>query len=390
MDRPLNRALRILQVTKSTGGSAQYVRLLARGLDPDQFSQTVVCLSDGNQAFAAELRGTMHLSTFNLEMRRFAIDPISDLRVYFALRQIIRHGGFNLIHGHASKPGFLTRLAARGSGIPVIYTPHCFSFHAGVGRIQSLVFASLEGWAARHMTSRILTVSDGERQLALDRGVGTPEQFVAIHTGINFDAFQSTGDRKRLRSGFGVPDNAFLVGTVGRLTEAKVPLELVRVAARVRAEHEDVHFVWVGSGSLEKAAKSLTSDLGLDSHFHFPGERRDVPQILHALDCFVLPSRWEGFPIALLEAMAAGLPIVATDIPGTNEAVRSGQEGWLVPYGDLEAMGACIVDLFQNRDRAISFGRAGQERVRREFSIDSMLHSIELLYQEVASGKVNP
>ncbi len=390
MDRPLNRALRILQVTKSTGGAAQYVRLLVQGLDPDKFSQTVVCLSEGNQAFAEELRRRMHVSTFNLEMRRFEIDPISDLRVYFALRQIIRQGGFDLIHGHTSIAGFLVRLAARGSGTPVIYTPHCFSFHAGVGRIQSLVFASLEGWAARHVTSRILTVSDGERQLALDRGVGTAEQFVTVHTGINFDAFQATGDPRRLRSGFGVPEGAFLVGTVGRLTEAKVPLDLVRVAARIHAEREDVHFVWVGAGSLEPAARALASQLGLDSHFHFLGERRDVPQILHALDCFVLPSRWEGFPIVLLEAMAAGLPVVATDIPGINEAVRSGEEGWLVPAGDLEALRSCIVDLVQNRDRAISFGRAGQEKVRKEFSIDSMLHSIGLLYQEVASGKVNP
>ena len=390
MDQPLNRALRVLHVAKSTGGIAQYVRLLVRGLDPDEFSQTVVCLSDGSQAFAEELRSTLHLSTFNLEMRRYQIDPVSDLRVYFALRRIIRNGQFDLIHGHTSKPGFLARLAARGSGIPVIYTPHCFSFHAGAGRMQSLFFASLEAWAARHWTSRILTVSDAERQLALDRGVGTPEQFVTIHTGIDPDAFQSTRDCKRLRSEFDVPEKAFLIGTVARLNKQKAPLDLIRVAARIHAEHEDVHFVWVGSGLLDQAAKALTSELGLDSHFHFMGERRDVPQVLRALDCFVLPSRWEGFPIVLLEAMAAGLPIVATDIPGSDEAIRSGEEGWLVPPGDLEALRSCIVDLIQNRERAISFGRAGQERVRREFSIDAMLHSIKLLYEEVASGNANP
>jgi glycosyltransferase involved in cell wall biosynthesis len=145
--------------------------------------------------------------------------------------------------------------------------------------------------------------------------------------------------------------------------------------------------VWAGSGPLEYAVRKLSEELGIDAICHFIGEYRDVPSLLGILDCFVLPSLWEGFPIVLLEAMAAGIPIVATDIPGNDEAVVSGKNGWLVPPGDHVALAEKVLSLLNNPNQAASFAEFGRERIQQEFTRAKMIASIQNAYQDVVDEK---
>ena len=380
----MNRALRILLVTKSTGGVAEYVRQLVKGLDRAEFCITVACLSENSPEFSAELAQIPNVKTFNLSMNRYKVDPFSDTRVLFVLARHLRHERYDLIHAHASKPGFLARLAAIGTGIPVLYSPHCFAFHAGAGRVNATIVAALERMAARYLTTRIVTIADGERKLARKYGVGSDELFITVHTGIDARSYHLPVDKAALKASLSVPANATLVGTVGRLNRQKSPLDFVRMAALIHEQFPDVHFVWIGSGPLDDLACRLSIELGLSGILHFAGYRTDIPALLSCMDCFVLPSLWEGFPIVLLEAMAAGTPVVATNIPGNDEAIRSGADGWLVPAHDPAALAESVTDLLNNPQRAEAFRESSKQRVEQEFTPGAMLDSLANLYRLVA------
>lgn len=384
----MNRPLRILQVTKSTAGVAEYVRWLANGLDATEFSQTVACLSEDGEKFATELSQIPGVHAFSLEMDRYKIDPLSDAKVAYQLSKFIRREKPDLIHAHASKPGFLARLAAAGSKIPVIYSPHCFSFHAGVSPLKTALLAFVERQMARYLTAHIMTVADGEQMLAMRYGVGQPEQFTTIYSGIGLDRFTVSIDLEAQRARMGVPLDVPLVATVGRMSQQKAPLDIVRMAWAVHKVMADVHFVWIGSGPLEKEARDLVLELGLENVFHFPGQCADAPVLLHAVDCFVLASLWEGLPIVILEALAAGAPVVATDIPGNDEIIVPGVNGWLTPPNRPEAMADKVLDLLQNTERAALFVSNGKQTIEGKFSRKRMLSDLAKLYRWVVSEKV--
>lgn len=378
----MNKPIHVLQVAKSTGGVAEYVGWLVHGLDHAKFKLTVVCLSERSQEFAQELGKVKGVDVYSLDMNRFKIDPLSDLKVLFQLRKIIRNGDFDLIHAHASKPGYLARLAAIGTGVPLIYSPHCFSFHAGVGKLQANLLATLERFAARYLTTKFMVVANGEQTLAQMYRVGRPEQFVTIYNGIDFNASPQAHNRTALKKELRLPDNVPLVGAVGRLNQQKGPFDFVRMAARIHSEIPEARFVWIGAGPLEHEVRQLSKDFNLDGILYFMGQRSNVPELLSGMDCFVLPSLWEGFSIVLLEAMAVKAPIVATDILGNNEAIRSGVDGWLVEPGNIEDMSRKVISLINSPDLAKSFGDSSFTRVKEEFNRVKMLENVEKLYTD--------
>lgn len=371
----------ILEIGKSTGGVGVYMRWLAEGFDHARYRLTFVCLSEGGPELAAELGRIPGVQAMSLAMNRYKLDPLSDARALGELRRIVHRVRPDLIHAHASKPGYLARLAAGGT--PVLYSPHCFSFHDGAGRAKATLLAAAERLAARHLTTRIVTVCDGERDLALRWRVGRPELFRTVLTGIDPAPFAQPADRAALRRGLGVPEGAPLVGAVGRLITQKAPLDFVRAAANVHAARPDAHFVWVGDGPLMEAARAEAAALGVADAVHFVGPRRDVPALLQALDLFVLPSRWEGFALSVLEAMAAGLPVVATAVTGADEAVAAGESGLIVPPGDIDAMARAMREIITNPDRGRAFGAHGRERVAQRFTRERMIGQLGQLYDEI-------
>lgn len=380
----MNVPIRVLLVVKSTGGVAEYVRWLIHGIDREKFSFTVACLSENGREFASELRELDGVQTFSYDIDRYNVDLISDTRVGLQLMKLIRSHEFDLIHAHASKPGFLTRIAAIGSGIPVLYSPHCFAFHAGAGDLTNLITSSLENFAS-YFTTRIITVADGERDLARKYRVGKDDQFTVIHTGIEPTPYRQPVDRLHLKTLLGIPLSSPIIGSVGRLSEQKSPLDFVRLAEAVHRSRPDAHFIWVGDGPLESEARNLSASLHLDSVIHLLGHRNDVPQLLHTFDCFVLTSRWEGFPLVILEAMAAEVPVVATNIPGTCEAIQHEVNGLLAPVGDSETMARFVLDLLTDPVKANLFRSASRARIDTEFTRDRMLSTIRDLYLEVVS-----
>ena len=376
------KRIHVFQVAKSIGGVGIYTRRLVTAVDKDRFQITVACLAEGGEQMAAEMSRIQGVHAVSIPMKD-QIEPLSDVRVCMQLADIIRHNKFDLIHAHTSKPGFFARLAAMGTGIPVIYQPANFAFHDGASRRDVLLYGALERMAARHLTQRIIAICDGERELARRYSVGTDKQFITIHTGIDLQPYDEPVDRAAVRRSMDIPVDVQVIGTVARLTEAKAPADFIQAAALVHLHNPSIHFVWVGDGLLEAESRELAGSLGLNNVFHFAGHRSNIPAILKSFDCFVLSSHWEGFPLAVLEAMAAGLPVVSTLVMGVPEAVCDGQTGLLVAIGDIQAIANAIERLVDDPSLAREFGRAGRLRVESIFPFSKMIDRIEQLYEDV-------
>ncbi len=379
--------LRILLVSKSTGGLLTYMRWLASGLDLNRFQLTFACLSEGGSALAAELSRPPHIETLSWPMNRFKINPATDALIILRLFRLVRSRKFDLVHAHGSKAGFLARVSAAGSGVPVVYSPHGFAFDAGnVSRVVRFIYTLVERLIANLLTARIITVSEAEKRSALARGVGKPELFTAVHSGIDLKQFDLSADRDVLRRMLDIPTDARLIGTVGRLNEQKAPLDFVRLAALLNRSGSDIYLVWIGDGDLMESARNLATQLGVESCIRFMGSRSDVISLLRGMDCFLLTSHWEAFPIVVLEAMASQLPVVATNLPGVDEAVVDGVTGYLCPVGDLEAMCAALEKIIGNKDHAAQLGRNGRNRIIQFFTRERMIQELESVYVQVSNA----
>lgn len=291
------------------------------------------------------------------------------------LVRLFRRERFDLVHAHTPVAGLVGRLAARAAGVPlVVYTAHGFYFHEGMRPPVKRFFVELERFGAR-LSDLVLVQSGEDRREAVQLGIAPPGKLVHIGNGVDpgrFDRARWNGEAAALRRGI-ASGGGLVVGFVGRLVREKGALDFVRAAATVARGHPDVVFAMIGAplesdrddclGEIER----LRKEFELGDRLVTLGYRRDVPALLAAIDLFVLPSWREGMPRSVLEAMASGLPVVATDIRGCREEVVAGETGLLVPPRDPAALAGAIGRLLDRPDERRRFGLAGRARVIERF-----------------------
>ena len=381
--------IRVLHVITRliVGGAQENTMLTAALLDPGRY---VVDVASGPQtgsegSLIPEVRARgIHLTILPSLVRQ--VHPLKDAAALVALTRMIRRGQYEVVHTHSSKAGILGRWAAHLAGVPVIvHTVHGWGHHDRQSPPARRFYVLLER-ATQLVTDRLIVVSPRNTQKGLADGIATAEKYVTIRSGIEVDRFRQVSQpREEVRAELGIPPDAAVVGTVTRLSPQKAPLDFVAAAAQVATERPDVHFVLVGDGPLRAEVEARVGALGLAGRVHLAGLRRDVPDLMHSFDVFVLSSLWEGLPRVLPQAMAAGLPIVATAVDGNAEAVTDGVTGFLTPPGDPGAMAAAVVRLLDAPNLAKKMGQAGQARVE-EFSARKMVGDIEVLYEALLAG----
>ncbi len=288
----------------------------------------------------------------------------------------------DLVQSNLFWANLAARLAGRTAGAPVQ-----ISSHHGTDGWPSPAHRLLERRTARFV-DRILVCSEAVRRYAVDR-VGVPEEkLVVIPNGVDAERFASRGTREKTRDRFHLPLEAPVIGSVGRLDEPVKGFSiLIEAMAQVAARNPRCVCLIAGDGparpSLEAAARARHPE----GRIRFLGERRDIPEILSALDLYVQPSRREGFGLSALEAMASGLAVVASSTGGLPEVVRDGETGVLVPPGDAEALAAAVAHLLEDGERRRRMGAAGALRARREFPLEKMVHRWAELYRRLLSGR---
>ena len=362
--------------------------LTAALLDPDRYAVDVISgpQTGPEGSLIEEVRARGIPLTIEPTLVR-EINPIKDLCALFALYRHIRRGHYTIVHTHSSKAGVLGRWAAWLAGTPIIvHTVHGWGHHDRQHPLVRRFFVLLEQFTQR-ISDKLIVVSPRNTEKGLADGIATPEKYITIRSGIDLDRFcHPTRPREDVRDELGVPREAPVVGTVTRLSPQKAPHDFVAAAAQVAGQWPDVHFVVVGDGPLRADVEAKIAARGLTERVHLTGLRRDVPDLMHSFDIFVLSSLWEGLPRVLPQAMAAGLPIVATDADGNAEAVADGVNGYLVPRGDVAALAERVAHLLRDPAQRSRMGQAGCKRVI-EFGVCKMVEDIATLYEALLEEK---
>ena len=301
-----------------------------------------------------------------------------------SLTRLIRAGAFDVVHAQSSIAGALARPAALLSGArpKVVYSPHGYAFLSGEWGRRATVFGFVERMLSR-ITDSVVAVSAAEGDEAVRRSVVRPAQLAVIPNGVvSSDVRTERLPIERLAPELASWAGAPLVGTIARMTPQKDPLTWLRVAARVHQAHPQTRFLWIwGGGVLEQDVYDETDRLGLRQHVAFLGHRPDARRLLGSLDVFLLTSRFEGLPYSAIEALAAGTPVVATDVAGTGDVVSHNQTGLLCRSGDVDALSAAVIRLLEVPHEARRLGEAGRADVVDRFSVEQMVARTEALYR---------
>ncbi|HET9461124.1 MAG TPA: glycosyltransferase family 4 protein [Gaiellaceae bacterium] len=313
------------------------------------------------------------LGLVDLDVIRREIRPLWDLRGLLRLRRFLARSPYAIVHTHTTKPGIVGTLAARRAGVPaVMHTVHLFPFHEETGRLVTGAYVAIERLAAR-WCDRIVTVSESQRDWALRTGIGRPGQVVAIPNGVPADRAKPRRSREDVRAALGLRDHELMILSTGRLAEQKGLEYLIRAAALLRNDLQDARILLAGDGPLRDKLAKLVSSLELDDRVVLLGRRSDVGDLLVASDLVVLPSLWEGLSISLLEAMAAGRPVITTSIASNREVTNDGEAAVLVPPKDVVSLAAAIRSLAADPTRQQELAKRGQEVQRERYGLQRML-----------------
>ena len=387
------KPIRVLHViTRMILGGAQENTLLSCSLiDRSGFPSEILC---GPETGAeGSLHDDCRLSSVTLHLEpalRRSVHPWHDFIALLRLTHFIRRGRYDVVHTHSSKAGVLGRVAARLAGAPVVvHTVHGWPFSQEESPVHRTVWVNLERFCAR-LADAIVVVGSADQEKGLELGIGRPDQYHLIRSGIDVEYYRGAGiDRGQVRSRLGLPRDAFVVGSVGRLSRQKAPLDLLGAFEPVARARPDAHMVIVGDGPDRPAVEAAVRNSRLDGRIHLAGLRRDVPALMCAFDVFALASHWEGLPRVLPQAMAAGLPIVASRANGVPDAVVNGENGWLVDVGDVAGLSRRLLELSQDPSRARRMGERGRERAE-EFSARRMVDQLTVLYRRLVLWKEAP
>jgi len=384
-----DRNINILYVvTKLELGGAQKQLLgLIRGLDKEKFSPYLVTAQDGLLVDEAAMIPGLRLLRCRFLER--PIHPIKDILAFFFLYFFIKNNNIDVVHTHSSKAGILGRCAARLAGIKVIiHTVHGWSFHDHQHKIAYHLYLFLEKICAS-FTSKIIVVSRSDKDKGLAHEVSSQDKYELIKYAINKGEFNNDPASFTAREKLGLSGRGFVVGTVACLKGQKSPLDFIKLAAAVKKEFPGTKFILAGDGELRNKVCSLIKKLKLEGDIILAGWRNDIPLILSSLDVFVLTSRWEGMPIAVLEAMAAGIPVVATDTGGIRELITNGRTGYLVKEGDMRFMCNRVCALLKDPAQRNEFSRLCRETIGSgEFLLSKMVKNTEGVYfSSLCNGK---
>jgi glycosyltransferase involved in cell wall biosynthesis len=313
--------------------------------------------------------------------------PIEDLVAFLKIYRFLRKKQFDLVHTHTSKAGILGRVAARLAGVPhIVHTPHGQAFNGYAGSVLTGFFVLLERWAAT-FTDRIIGLTDQEIRDNLERQIGEPHQFVNIPSGIDLKWFESSKrEAGNIKASLGLSPSARLIGSVGRLEPVKGHVYLLDAFATLAPRFPDLYLALVGDGELLPELRSRAENAGLTERVLFLGWREDVPSLLQAFDLFVFPSLSEGMGRGLVEAMAAGVPIVATKAASIPEVLAEGEAGYLVEPASAASLAAGIETLLLDPELQSRLVKVGRDRAQ-DYSVEAMLQKIGAVYQDVLGNK---
>lgn len=379
--------MRIAQVVvhMDLGGVPEQVLMLITGLAPDHFV-TLVC-GELDPKYEHQLRA-LGVEVVQVGFKRL-LNPLADVKTFVTLLRLFRAGRFDVVHTHMYKAALIGTAAAAMARVPaVVNTAHNLGCLALPNAVLRRLFWIYDKLLFAATTDAVIMVSNRIRQRVVDGGLVPARKAVAIQNGIDAGPFLAAEhQRDRLRAEFDCSPEDILIVTVGRLVWFKGLDVLLDAIPSIAACCDRARFVLIGEGPLRTQLMKKAELLSVSDRIRFAGERHDIPAVLAAADIFVLPSISEGLPISILEAMAAGKPVIASDVGGIPELVSDGETGVLFPVRDAGALARAINRVAADRQLRQRMAERGRQRVLTKFSSSAMVHKTVELYSSLLSRK---
>lgn len=368
--------IRILHVAQAAGGVDRYIRMLLKYLDKDKFENVLVCSQDFHKE---DYNGLVDYFE-QIEMTR-AIGA-SDLKATKAVRKLIKKYNPDIVYAHSSKAGAIARIADIGLKNYCIYNPHGWAFNMRCSAKKKAMYTAIEKIAAP-FCDKIICISDAEKQSALDKKICREDKLQVIFNGVDIEAYENGIHGTVKRKDLNIPEDAFVVGMVGRISPQKAPDIFIKMAKHVKDKVSNAHFIIVGNGDQEAEIKKYAKDNDFLDSLHITGWVDNPMSYVELFDVACLLSRWEGFGLVLPEYMMARKPIVASRVDAIPNIICDGENGLLVEMDDVVGASTAVLKLYLNNNLKSKLIDEGLKTVYKKFDVQRMTRETEKLFEEV-------
>ncbi len=371
--------IKILQVIRQgkIGGGESYLLSLVEKLDKEKFEPVVLSFTDGPMM--------ERLKNMGVKTHLVYTETPFDVRVWKGVRQIVNDENPDIVHAHGTRAMSNVFSAAKSKSLPLIYTCHGWSFHTGQHPVIKALRVQSEKYLTRQSNINVCGAKTNRDEARKVFGTFDAE---IIYNSIDSNKFNPYGKYKNIRQELNIAGDEILIGSVARFTLQKQPLQLIAAFAEVSKKVPRAKLLLVGDGELKEEVNGLIEKLQLGDRVIVQPFRQDIPDVLSGIDIFVLPSLWEGFPIALIEALSMGKAVVATAVNGTPELVQHNENGLLVDTNELEKnLTEAITRLCLDEDLRNRLAKNAISSTYQKYDVETMVAKNELLYYRLAGNK---
>lgn len=360
-------------ITRSEWGGAQrIVELLATRSEADA---DVLCAPDGPLVERLE---RFDIPVYERSSLVRQPSPTKDAKALASITKLLRTEDYDVVHCHSTKAGLIGRVAAAIAQVPVVFTVHGWGFYNT--EINSLrpAIAGIERLLAA-ITDTIVCVSQNDYEQGRKRGILSSDQDMVIRNGI---PPVTPSEGPSVRETFGIHPETVVIGSLGRLAEQKDPLSILQTGNTLAGSGLDVATILIGDGPLRKECERFATNS--EATLHVAGFREDALRLLAGFDIFLLPSRFEGLPLTVLEAMHLGVPVIAYDVGGVAEAIIDEKTGKIIEPGNFDEFIESTKALLQNGERRQELGKSAHEHAKKKFCAKRMIRDYDMVYEEAA------
>lgn len=370
------KKIRILHVAQAAGGVDRYIRMLLKYLDKEKFENILVCSQDFH---AEDYKGLVD-SFEQIEMSRDIGG--NDLKAIRQVQKLIKKYDPDIVYAHSSKAGAIARVADIGLKNYCVYNPHGWAFNMRCSDKKRIMYTAIEKMAAP-FCDKIICISEAEKQSALEKKICRENKLQVIFNGVDLEAYEYGEHGVVKRSSLGIPEGAFVVGMVGRISPQKAPDVFVKMAKLVKDEVPNAHFIIVGNGNQEAEIRKYVEDNDFSENLHITGWVDNPMSYVELFDVACLLSRWEGFGLALPEYMMAGKPIVASRVDAIPNIIQDGENGLLVEVDDPAGASEAVLRIYRDKSLKDKLVVQGMEDVHNRFNARRVSEEHGILFENM-------
>lgn len=365
---------KIIHIVQSAGGVERYINMFLKNMDSSKYDNILVCSLDyDNKKYENLVYALEHV-----DMKR-EINLKSDLSAIVHIRKIIKKYNPDIVYLHSSKAGAIGRIANLGLKNRSLYNPHGWAFNMNCSSIKKKIYLYIEKLLAPLCTF-IIAISDFEKECAIENKVCKVDKIKVIYNGIDIDEYEEKKKRFTLtREELGIPEDAYVIGTVGRLTEQKAPDTFIKAAKKIKDKYPKAFFIMVGDGELKGKVKEIIKGSNLENSVLITGWVDEPMKYIELFDQAMLLSRWEGFGLVLPEYMIAGKPIIATDVDGIPNLINN-DNGILVKMDAVNEIAVASETIINDTEKCEFMIKNAEEVVRSKFNIKRVIEEFEKIY----------